>query len=111
MAYRTAQGRACLLCDCLSAVQERGIQDILAVEVSPAMVDAVHRNFPNTAASEGNTPQVRTWLGDVQSLPAYQVRFVLSPYIAAGHACFVSTVHTRDKMQYIVTQHFRPACC
>ena len=72
----------------ICALQEQGVQDILAVEVSPAMVAAVRQNFPSTAASEGNTPQVRTWLGDVQSLPAYQVRFGPKPSVSHGvHPC------------------------
>lgn len=80
------------------------MQEILAVEVSPAMVEAVGQNFPSPAASEGNTPQVRAWLGDVQSLPAYQVRFVPAPssctcngYIACQHMfCVVSSTSCVD---------------
>ena len=43
------------------------------------MVAAVHANFPSSNATAGNKQQVRTWLGDVQSIPAYQVRSALSP--------------------------------
>ena len=41
------------------------------------MIQAIRDNFPGTDTIVGNEPQVRTWLGDVQSIPAYQVRFVL----------------------------------
>ena len=41
------------------------------------MIQAIRDNFPGTDSTAGNEPQVRTWLGDVQSIPAYQVRFVL----------------------------------
>lgn len=43
------------------------------------MVAAVHANFPSSNATAGNKQQVRTWLGDVQSIPAYQVRSALLP--------------------------------
>ena len=57
--------------------QRCGIRDILAVDVTPAMVEAVQHNFPSQSQTAGNEPQVRTWLGDVQTIPAYQVRSVL----------------------------------
>lgn len=43
------------------------------------MIDAVHDNFSSSNPTAGNEPQVRTWLGDVQSIPAYQVRSALQP--------------------------------
>ena len=62
------------LCDLF---QRRGVQDILAVEVTPSMIEAVRENFPSSSPTAGNALQVRTWLGDVQSIPAYQVRSAL----------------------------------
>lgn len=41
------------------------------------MIQAVQDNYPSSNATAGNEPQVRTWLGDVQSVPAYQVRSAL----------------------------------
>ena len=41
------------------------------------MKEAVHENFPSSSPTAGNELQVRTWLGDVQSVPAYQVRSAL----------------------------------
>ena len=58
-------------------MQRRRIRDILAVDVTPAMLEAVQQSFPSQNVTAGNEPQVRTWLGDVQSIPAYQVRSVV----------------------------------
>lgn len=58
-------------------MQRRGIRETLAVDVAPAMLEAVQQSFPSQNVTAGNEPQVRTWLGDVQSIPAYQVRSVV----------------------------------
>lgn len=49
------------------------MQDILAADVTPEMIAAVEAHFgkPNVL---GNDPCVRTWLGDIVDLPAFQVR-------------------------------------
>lgn len=66
----------------VSHLQRRGIQDILVVEVTPSMIEAVRENFPSSKATAGNELQVRTWLGDVQSIPAYQVRSAPLPTLS-----------------------------
>ena len=43
------------------------------------MINAVLKNFPSCDPTAGNELQVRTWLGDVQSIPAYQVRSAFCP--------------------------------
>ena len=52
--------------------QARGVHDILAVDVSPAMLEALRQRV-GPASTLGNEAGVRTWLGDVAGLPAYQV--------------------------------------
>jgi hypothetical protein len=54
------------------------------------MIDAVLTNFPSSNPTAGNELQVRTWLGDVQSIPAYQVRSALLPFISSAHPPFCS---------------------
>ncbi len=47
------------------------VEDVLAVDVAAAMLEqlcAAH----GCAGPLGNEPGVRTWLGDVESVPAYQ---------------------------------------
>ena len=59
------------------------------------MIEAVHENFPSSNAAAGNDPQVRTWLGDVQSIPAYQVRSVLLslPFSLSSVPLLSSSLH------------------
>ena len=57
-------------------MQKQGIQEVLAVDVTPEMLEALQQQFCGSNPTAGNEAQVRTWLGDVQSLPAYQVRSV-----------------------------------
>jgi hypothetical protein len=52
-------------------MQEQGVKDILAVDVCPTMVEALQHRF-GAASTLGNDACVRTWLGDVTELPAYQ---------------------------------------
>lgn len=54
-------------------MQARGVRDILAVDVSPAMLAALQQRVgpPSTL---GNDACVRTWLGDVTELPSFQAR-------------------------------------
>ncbi len=54
-------------------LQARGVRDILAVDVCPAMIAALQQRV-GAASALGNEPCVRTWLGDVVELPVYQVR-------------------------------------
>lgn len=55
-------------------LQSRGVRDILALDVCPEMLEEVHRRF-GSGSTLGNDPAVRTWLGDVAELPAYQGPF------------------------------------
>lgn len=50
--------------------QEAGVTDILELEVAPAMLDSIRSR--HDASRLGNEAGVRTWLGTVASLPAYQ---------------------------------------
>ena len=45
--------------------------DILVADRAPEVIANVHEQYPLTTL--GNTKGVRTWLGDVNSIPAYQV--------------------------------------
>jgi riboflavin kinase len=57
-------------------LQRRGVYDVLAVEVCPAMLDALRENLHvEDAPVLGNEPCVRIWQGDVAELPAYQGPF------------------------------------
>jgi hypothetical protein len=47
------------------------VRDILAVDVTPAMVDELRKRF-GAPSTLGNEACVRPWLGDVMELPAYQ---------------------------------------
>lgn len=60
-------GTGCLI----PHLQSRGVQDILAVDLSENMLAELKKRYCNTS-SLGNEPGVRTWLGDVVDLPAYQ---------------------------------------
>ncbi|KAL0039683.1 hypothetical protein WJX77_005068 [Trebouxia sp. C0004] len=75
-------------------LQRRGIQDILAVEVTPSMIHAVLKNFPSSNPTVGNELQVRTWLGDVQSIPAYQGLFDAAYF----NAVFGNVFDQRDEL-------------
>ena len=55
-------------------LQARGVRDVLAVDVSPAMLAALQRRA-GQPSSLGNDACVRTWLGDVADLPGYQARW------------------------------------
>lgn len=48
------------------------MQDILAVDVSPSMIEALQQRV-GPSSSLGNDACVRTWLGDVNDVPGYQV--------------------------------------
>ena len=52
-------------------MQEQGVEDILAVDVAGKMLEALTERYGQ--ASLGNEKRVRTWLGDICSVPAYQV--------------------------------------
>lgn len=59
-------GTGCLI----PHLQARGVQDILAVDVSAAMVQQLQVLYP-APSSCGNDPGVRTWQGDFLQVPAY----------------------------------------
>ncbi|KAF6257480.1 Flavokinase-domain-containing protein [Scenedesmus sp. NREL 46B-D3] len=59
-------GTGCLI----PHLQARGVQDILAVDVSAAMVQQLQQLHP-APSSCGNYAGVRTWLGDFMQVPAY----------------------------------------
>jgi hypothetical protein len=48
------------------------VQDILAVDVSPTMVEALQQRA-GPESTLGNDACVRTWLGEVVDLPSYLV--------------------------------------
>jgi riboflavin kinase len=56
-------------------IQARGVLDIVAIDVCPAMIDALHKRIPSPASTLGNHPCVRTWVGDVIDLPNYYAPF------------------------------------
>lgn len=49
-----------------------GVNDILAVDVAPAMLARLRADHGADTPVLGNDPAVRTWLGDVESVPPYQ---------------------------------------
>lgn len=53
--------------------QARGVRDILAIDLSPAMLAELRLRYCRGSTVSGNTPAVRTWLGEVTQLPPYQV--------------------------------------
>jgi len=55
-------------------LQSRGVSDILALDVCPEMLEEICRRF-GSPSTLGNDPAVRTWLGDVAEVPAYQGPF------------------------------------
>ena len=55
-------------------IEAAGVADILAVDLSPAMLQALQQTWPSTS-TVGNQPRVRTWLGDVVTVPRYMVIF------------------------------------
>ena len=74
-------------------LQARGVSDVLAVDVCPAMLAALEARFEPPAAL-GNAPGVRAWLGDVCDLPAYQ-----GPFDAAFfNAVFANLHDPRDAL-------------
>ncbi|KAL4537256.1 hypothetical protein Ndes2437B_g08402 [Nannochloris sp. 'desiccata'] len=56
-------------------LQARGVLDIIAVDVCPAMMDALHKRIPSPSSTLGNQPCVRTWVGDIIDLPVYYAPF------------------------------------
>jgi len=56
-------------------IQARGVLDIVAIDVCPAMIDAVHQRMTSPASTLGNDPCVRTWVGDIIDLPNYYAPF------------------------------------
>lgn len=71
--------------------QARGVQDILAVDVSPAMIAALQQRV-GAPSTLGNDACVRTWLGDVTELPSFQAREQLPAVgrcglVSAGRSC------------------------
>ena len=61
-------GTGCLI----PPLRARGVSDVLAVDVSPAMLARLTTDHASSTTLLGNDPGVRTWLGDVESVPAYQ---------------------------------------
>ena len=56
-------------------LQARGVRDIIAIDVCPAMINALHKRIPSPASTLGNQPCVRTWVGDIIDLPNYYAPF------------------------------------
>lgn len=55
-------------------MQARSVQEVLAVDVCPEMITELQRKL-GQPSTQGNTPGLRTWVGDVADLPAYQGPF------------------------------------
>lgn len=70
----------------LAAMQALGVRDILAVDVCPEMLQALQQRVGCEPSTLGTEPGVRTWVGDVQDLPAYQV-WCLGCALAAASMC------------------------
>ncbi|KAK9816431.1 hypothetical protein WJX72_000132 [[Myrmecia] bisecta] len=82
-------GTGCLI----HHMQARGVQDVLAVDLSSGMLDELRQRF-SSGSTCGNNAGVRTWCGDVQSLPAYQ-----GPFDAAFfNAVFGNVYDQRDTL-------------
>jgi SAM-dependent methyltransferase len=58
-------------------LRARGVQDVLALDVCPEMLDRLRSKFGADAAGGelGNEPGVRTWVGELGGLPGYQGPF------------------------------------
>lgn len=57
-------------------LQNCGVQDILAVDVCPAMLQTLREDLNvHDPPTLGNEPAVRTWEGDVDDIPNYQGPF------------------------------------
>lgn len=81
-------------------LQARGVSDILALDVCPAMLEALEQRFGG-GSTLGNEAAVRTWLGDIEAgLPPYQGPFdavffnavfgnLHDPHEALLRACFM----------------------
>lgn len=91
-------------------LQACGVKDILAVDLSPVMLEALQQRV-GPASTLGNEPCVRTWLGDVSDLPGYQGPFdvaifnsvfgnLLDPRLALAKTC----THLRPG-SYVVISH------
>jgi len=75
-------------------LQHRGVRDMLAVDVCPAMLQALRSrvNGGETRTSTlGNEPAVRIWEGDVIDIPAYQ-----GPFDAAFFNAVLGNVYNQS---------------
>lgn len=79
-AWCSANPSLCIPCPFPLPPQARGVQDILAVDVTPEMIAELERRV-GTASTLGNEPGVRTWVGDILDVPAYQVGW---PHLGAS---------------------------
>ena len=61
-------GTGCLI----PHLQARGVADYLAVDVSAPMLARLAADHAPSPSVLGNDPAIRTWVGDVESVPAYQ---------------------------------------
>eukprot|EP00200_Dunaliella_tertiolecta_P007165 CAMPEP_0202375320 /NCGR_PEP_ID=MMETSP1127-20130417/6009_1 /ASSEMBLY_ACC=CAM_ASM_000462 /TAXON_ID=3047 /ORGANISM="Dunaliella tertiolecta, Strain CCMP1320" /LENGTH=442 /DNA_ID=CAMNT_0048972759 /DNA_START=83 /DNA_END=1411 /DNA_ORIENTATION=+ len=52
-------------------MQARGVQDILAVDLSAAMLEVLQKKYGASQSTLGNDAGVRTWAGDILDLPNY----------------------------------------
>ncbi len=67
------------------STQALGVQDILAVDVSPTMVEALQQRV-GPESTLGNDACVRTWLGEIVELPSYLVSAAQPAICPAHHA-------------------------
>eukprot|EP00803_Ostreobium_quekettii_P005762 evm.model.scf_977.2 EVM.evm.TU.scf_977.2 scf_977:34418-42634(-) len=82
-------GTGCLI----PHLRAAGVQDILAVDLSPRMLEELASLFP-PPSTLGNDPGVRTWCGDIIDLPT-----AMGPADAIFfNACFGNIFSTRDAL-------------
>lgn len=97
-------------------LQRLGVQDILAVDICPAMIQALQKRVMDgdilgKATTLGNDKCVRTWVGDVVDLPTYQGPFDVAFFNAVfgnlsnPHLALIKTSFLIRPESYIVISH------
>lgn len=84
-------------------LQARGVQDIVAVDVCPAMIEALHKRVGSPPSVLGNDPCVRTWTGDILELPSYY-----GPFDAAFFNAVFGNFHDHREALLRVAMLIRP---
>ena len=84
-------------------LQNRGVQEIVAVDVCPTMIEALHTRIGSPPSVLGNDPCVRTWVGDIIDLPAYY-----GPFDAAFFNAVFGNFHDQRAALLHVAMMVRP---